>query len=1065
MVSGGSCLTSDAMSLIERVEVIDQVAGSDHAMLSVELSWGRTAPTSREQAVSQRAPRLTTAQMQDDFYQLLDTSLPREEVTCWSIEQALSQAASGVPAGTSGLGGLRKQLKAAWLTALRALHTAEGSARTETRRLVRQAGRQYHDVCCVALNRAIRSAGRTKDYHAVWQLIRTAAGVQPADSRRQRIAVKVPTGRLTSSAQEAAATLADHYAGVYQPQDPGTRIQRASASRTYTGGRSIQAWSDAMAELHWASTRQHLQERRGGSDGEVPPPVTMDEVAAACSALRRGTAQDRRGVRSDYLVAHPRLHALLAEVFTMAMRTGNLDPSWLHASITPVLKPNKPTHEVTSYRPVGMTTTLCRAYGHVLLKRLKDEIPDADEPRAMDGAQPVGVSLEQSGFKQRRSCTEAVLALREIISVRWHQGQCTWLLFSDVAKAYDKLDRHRMLHKLELAGVSTWLRRAIAALHSGTTAAVDLRTAQSEPFEVPLGTRQGDVLAPRLYSIAVDHLSTALQTLRDDSGPLGGVELYGERYSGLYFADDVVAVSGCGAGLQSQASAIADLLAMEGLEVSPAKSRVMCVQPGDPRADQALMSLQLYGIPVQVVTSWKHLGIPLTTDLSWSTHIAKAAANGKAARTRLQAMGGKCLAVSTLLQAYTALVRSHTESSATLWCGSDVDTTALDRVDHSSLAWLLGVSGNTPPAILRGELGLRAGRTRREAAALRLYYKLLAGHTQGLSYGCLEHGLREYMTLWRSRRTRRPPNTSKLWLAQIHHILWRVGRCVTDTGPSGEHEASIWIGDAVLDQPDEDEDFSRCYDAAASEIVRRMSQQRSNKVNLAWLWRLDVEEWKAAVVVSPETWDDAASRYISPLYGVIKNRPRLEPYLGDTRQASARRIQTLWRYRGWLHQLPDVRFERRMRCVVCGDANVMDIHWHALSDSGCQDARIVAARDELWAKAGRAASHPATRRMLDKARQSLRLTAGSDPVPAVEMSEAQTLGLRLVLGGWLSKQELGDVPWWPRHLRIARRDASAQQCADALAAVEQRQVDRWAITRAGQDWMMAVDKVVAECID
>ena len=219
------------------------------------------------------------------------------------------------------------------------------------------------------------------------------------------------------------------------------------------------------------------------------------------------------------------------------------------------------------------------------------------------------------------------------------------------------------------------------------------------------------------------------------------------------------------------------------------------------------------------------------------------------------------------------------------------------------------------------------------------------------------------------------------------------------------------------------------------------------------------------MTVSPETWDDAASRYISPLYGVIKNRPRLEPYLGDTRQASARRIQTLWRYRGWLHQLPDVRFERRMRCVVCGDANVMDIHWHALSDSGCQDARIVAARDELWAKAGRAASHPATRRMLDKARQSLRLTAGSDPVPAVEMSEAQTLGLRLVLGGWLSKQELGDVPWWPRHLRIARRDASAQQCADALAAVEQRQADRWAVTRAGQDWMMAVDKVVAECID
>ena len=140
-------------------------------------------------------------------------------------------------------------------------------------------------------------------------------------------------------------------------------------------------------------------------------------------------------------------------------------------------------------------------------------------------------------------------------------------------------------------------------------------------------------------------------------------------------------------------------------------------------------------------------------------------------------------------------------------------------------------------------------------------------------------------------------------------------------------------------------DFSDCFDAAAETVVRRMRGRRNNGLDLSWLWRRDTDEWSRSATVGPETWDDAASRYISPLYGVIKNRPRLEPYLSDTRQASARRVQTMWRYRGWLHQLPDARFERRMRCVVCGDANVMDIHWHSLSDSGCSDNRVAEARD------------------------------------------------------------------------------------------------------------------------
>ena len=149
--------------------------------------------------------------------------------------------------------------------------------------------------------------------------------------------------------------------------------------------------------------------------------------------------------------------------------------------------------------------------------------------------------------------------------------------------------------------------------------------------------------------------------------------------------------------------------------------------------------------------------------------------------------------------------------------------------------------------------------------------------------------------------------------------------------------------------------------------------------------------------------------------------------------------------------------------MVCGHNDVLDIHWHVLSDCGCDDERVAEARELLWQAAEAATDHPTTHMLLQNARRSLVLEDG-EPVSAPEMSEGDSLGLRLILGGWMSKAELDDEPWWPHEIKRCRRDGTRLGDAAMLQTASDREADRRALTRVGQAWMRAVDDIVATCI-
>ena len=76
--------------------------------------------------------------------------------------------------------------------------------------------------------------------------------------------------------------------------------------------------------------------------------------------------------------------------------------------------------------------------------------------------------------------------------------------YIDIKAAFDSVDLAALWKALRSSGAFPFLIQLIEHLHTGTTSRVRVGGQLSEPFETTSGVRQGCVLAPALFCIAID---------------------------------------------------------------------------------------------------------------------------------------------------------------------------------------------------------------------------------------------------------------------------------------------------------------------------------------------------------------------------------------------------------------------------------------------------------------------------------------------------------------------------------------------------------------------------------
>jgi hypothetical protein len=203
--------------------------------------------------------------------------------------------------------------------------------------------------------------------------------------------------------------------------------------------------------------------------------VVQEELFGALMRCQRGKAPGLDGLPYEFYVAMwQEVGPFLVQVFNEAFASPEQAPleSLLEGLVCPVHKPGRPTDLLVGFRPI----TLLDADVKLLAKTVADRLH-----LPLDYI----VSSLQSAFIEGRDIAENVLYHLRLAEYLHDSNHPAWLLITDLAGAYDNVDRQFLLDCLAAYGfkVDGHVRWA-ALLHHGTKGRVLVNGHVSWPFPV-----------------------------------------------------------------------------------------------------------------------------------------------------------------------------------------------------------------------------------------------------------------------------------------------------------------------------------------------------------------------------------------------------------------------------------------------------------------------------------------------------------------------------------------------------------------------------------------------------
>ena len=177
--------------------------------------------------------------------------------------------------------------------------------------------------------------------------------------------------------------------------------------------------------------------------------ITVDPkgVANLLDALNVHKASGPDGLNARVLKeCSNEISPILALIYNESLARGKVPDEWRQANVSPVFKKGE-KYDAANYRPVSLTCICCKTLEHILVSNINKHL-------ALDSS----LADCQHGFRSQRSCeTQLVQFVYDINSnldgaVNRGHKQTDWIIM-DFAKAFDKVQHRRLLHKLEYYGI------------------------------------------------------------------------------------------------------------------------------------------------------------------------------------------------------------------------------------------------------------------------------------------------------------------------------------------------------------------------------------------------------------------------------------------------------------------------------------------------------------------------------------------------------------------------------------------------------------------------------------
>ena len=395
----------------------------------------------------------------------------------------------------------------------------------------------------------------------------------------------------------------------------------------------------------------------------------------------------------------------LLKLYNFIWQSGDFPSTWCVAVVLPIPKPGKDLLQVNNYRPISLTSCVCKVMEKMVNARLVWYL------EANNALTPV-----QYGFRKLRSTSDALLSLESNICEAFAKNHHQVTVFFDLEKAYDTTWRHGVLLSLYEFGLRGRLPNFIKGFLSNRLLRVRVGNVLSETRVLENGVPQGSILSVTLFAVAINSVVGVLPE---------GV------HSSLYVDDLCISFSASRMSLverklQLSINRVTRWADDRGFRFSTSKTvamhfcRIRGVHP-DP-------DLYIAHRRISCVETVRYLGLVFDSRLTWVPHLRSVKAACQKALSLLRVLAHTSWGADrdSLLLLHRTLILPKLEYGSEVYSSATVARLrVLDSVHHAGIRMATGAFRSSPIPSLLVDSGFFPLNLRRQNSLVRCWFRSL----------------------------------------------------------------------------------------------------------------------------------------------------------------------------------------------------------------------------------------------------------------------------------------------------------------------------------------------------